>query len=223
MTRKASDTPVEFSGFNAAPEFAHGLVRDIRIRWACEEIGQPYKMRLLDASAARPPAYFRKQPFGQVPAFRDGDVHLFESGAILLYLGERDERLLPTEPSKRGRVISWLFASLSSVEPALMNLVAIDIFSVGDEWAKLGRPAAEAYARSRLQRLSEWLGEDEWLENRFSLADLMMVSVLRTVRHTNLVGEFPNLSAYRTRGEARAAFGRALAAQLADFGAPAHQ
>lgn len=223
MTRKASDTPVEFSGFNASPEFAHGLVRDIRIRWACEEIGQPYKMRLLDASAARPPAYFREQPFGQVPAFRDGDVHLFESGAILLYLGERDERLLPTEPSKRGRVISWLFASLSSVEPALMNLVAIDIFSIGDEWAKLGRPAAEAYARSRLQRLSEWLGEDEWLENRFSLADLMMVSVLRTVRHTNLVGEFPNLSAYRTRGEARAAFGRALAAQLADFGAPAHQ
>lgn len=220
MTSRA---PVEVSGFNAAPEFAHGLVRDIRIRWACEEIDQPYRMRLLDGSAARPKVYFREQPFGQVPALRDGDIHLFESGAILLYLGERDERLLPKEPSRRGRTVSWLFAALSSVEPALMNLVAIDFFSAGEEWAKLGRPAAGAYARSRLQHLSEWLGEKAWLEGRFSLADLMMVSVLRTVRHTGLVGEFPNLSAYQARGEARPAFGRALAAQLADFGMPARQ
>jgi glutathione S-transferase len=217
QTMQGTSDTVEFTAFHNAPEFAHGLVRDIRVRWACEEIGLPYKTRLLDTFAERPPGYLREQPFGQIPSFRDGTLDLFETGAILLHIGEKDERLLPRESGARARAVSWLFAALNSVEPALMNLVTIDIFASGQQWAQLGRPHAEEFARTRLRGVSQWLGREEWLEGRFTLADLMMICVLRNVRHTSLVSEFGNLAEYQARGEARPAFARALAAQIADF------
>lgn len=216
----AQEAMVEFTAFRDTPVVAHGLVRDIRVRWACEEIGLPYRTRLLDSNSARPEDYYREQPFGQIPAYREGTVQLFESGAILLHIGGKDERLLPCDDSARGRTICWLFAALNSVEPALANLVTIDFFAAGEEWARLGRPAMEAYARTRLSQLSRWLDRQEWLEGDFTVADIMMISVLRIVRHTELVSEFPNLREYCARGEARPAFQRALAEQIRDFGTP---
>ena len=218
---QAQDEMVEFTAFRDLPEFAHGLVRDIRVRWACEEIGLPYRTRLLDASASRPERYYREQPFGQIPAYREGTVQLFESGAILLHIGGKDERLLPRDYSARARAICWLFAALNSVEPALTNLVTIDFFAAGEEWARLSRPSMEAHARTKLSHLSRWLGQQEWLEGEFTVADVMMICVLRIVRHTELVNEFPNLRDYRARGELRPAFRRALVDQIRDLGSAA--
>jgi glutathione S-transferase len=216
------DAAIEVSAFNGAPDFARGLVRDIRIRWACEEIDRPYNARLIDGAAPRPPAYFKFQPFGQVPAFWDGETQMFESGAIVLHLAEGDERLLPRDPVRRARATSWLFAALNTVEPPLTFLAVTDFFAAGEEWAKLGHPFLEGFARTRLQSLAASLGDKEWLEDQFTAADLMMISVLRSVRHTRLVEEHPNLAAYRARGEARPAFVRALDAQIADYGREAY-
>jgi glutathione S-transferase len=210
---------IEFTAFRDAPVFAHGLARDIRVRWACEEIGLPYRTRLLDAFAARPDDYYREQPFGQIPAYREGSIQLFETGAILLHIGGKDERLLPCDDLARGRAICWLFAALNSVEPALANLVTIDVFAAGEEWARLSRPPMEAHARTRLSHLSRWLGQQDWLEGDFTIADVMMICVLRIIRHTELVSEFPNLRDYCARGEARPAFKRALAQQIRDLSA----
>lgn len=208
---------VEITAFNRVPPFAQGLVRDLRLRWAFEEIGLPYRTRLMDGMSPRPEGYVREQPFEQVPTYSEGDVHLFESGAILLHIAEKDERLMPRDPAGRGRTITWLFSALNSVEPAIMNLVTIDVFAAGEEWAKLGRPRAEDVVRQKLGRLSVWLGERDYLEERFTAADLLMVTVLRNLRHTKLVEEFPNLAAWKARCEARPAFQRALDAQCADF------
>ena len=152
-----------------------------------------------------------------MPIFRDGTVHIFETGAIVQYIGDQDERLLPADPQGRFRAIQWTYAALNSVEPALQQLVLVDIFHSDQEWAKLRRPGAEEFARLKLKRMSDWLGDKEWLEDRFTIGDLLMVTVLRNVRHTNMVAEYPNLEAYQSRGEARPAFQRALADQLATF------
>ena len=210
------DAAIEITAFRWVPGFAQGLVRDLRLRWAMEEVGLDYRVRLLGPE--RPVDYLREQPFDQVPCFDDGDVRIFETGAIVQRIGEKSEALLPSDPQGKYRAIQWTCAALNSVEPAFINLLLIDIFFVGEEWAKLRRPGAEDFARLKLKRVSEWLGENQWLEgDRFTIGDLLMVTVLRFLRHTSLVAEFPNLDAYQKRGEARPAFQRALADQLAVY------
>ena len=207
---------IEITAFRWVPEFAQGVVRDLRARWALEEAGLDYRVRLLDQQ--RPPEYLLEQPFDQVPILNDGDVSIFETGAIAQYIGEKSEALLPGDTQGRYRAIQWTYAALNSVEPAILNLLLIDLFYAGEEWAKLRRPGAEDFARLKLKRLSEWLGDKQWLEgDRFTIGDLLMVTVLRFLRHTDLVAEFPNLAAYLKRGEARPAFQRALADQLAVY------
>ena len=209
---------IEITAFRWVPEFAQGVVRDLRARWALEEAGLDYRVRLLDQQ--RPPEYLLEQPFDQVPCFSDGTVRIFETGAIVQYLGERSEALLPRDPQARFRAIQWTYASLNSVEPAILNLLLIDIFFAGEEWARLRRPGAEDFVRLKLKRVADWLGDKDWLEgDRFTIGDLMMVTVLRFLRHTELVAEFPNLAAYLKRGEARPAFQQALSDQLATFAA----
>ena len=208
---------IEITAFRWVPDFAQGLVRDLRVRWALEEAGLDYRVRLLDQQ--RPPEYLLEQPFDQVPCFNDGTVRIFETGAIVQYIGEKSETLLPRDPQGRFRAIQWTYAALNSVEPAFLNLLLVDIFYAGEEWAKLRRPGAEEFARLKLKRVSDWLDGNDWLEERFTIGDLLMTTVLRFLRHTELVAEFPNLKAYLERGEARPAFQRALADQLAAFAA----
>jgi glutathione S-transferase len=209
----------EITAFRWVPDFAAGLVRDLRIRWALEEIGRPYKVRLLDALHPRPADYFLEQPFGQVPAYRDEEVHLFESGAILIHLGLGDERLLPDDANGRGRAIAWLVAALNSVEPAIFELSAIDLFNRGEAWTRERRPQVIDKIRERLRLLAGALGDRDWFEGRFTIGNLMMVSVLRNLRNTGLVAEQRRLAALVARGEARPAFEQALADQLAVFAA----
>ncbi len=207
----------EITAFRWVPEFAQGVVRDLRARWALEEAGLDYRVRLLDQE--RPPEYLREQPFDQVPCFSDGKVKIFETGAIVQYHGEQSETLLPRDPQGKYRAIQWTYSELNSVEPALINLLLIDLFFTNEEGAKLRRPGAEDFARLKLKRVSEWLGDEDWLEGRFTIGDLLMITVLRFLRHTELVAEFPNLAAYLARGEARPAFKQALADQLATYAA----
>ena len=206
---------IEISAFAWVPPFAAGLVRDLRPRWALEEIGLPYRVRLLEGE--RPPEYYLEQPFGQVPIYSEGPLQIFESGAIVQHIGERSEKLLPRDAVPRIRAIQWTYAALNSVEPAINNLALIDLFCKDEEWAKLRRPGAVDFVRLKLKRVADWLGDKEWLEDHFTIGDLMMASVLRIPRHTALVAEQPNLAAYLARAEARPAFQRALADQLAVF------
>jgi glutathione S-transferase len=212
-----SDSDIKISAFQWVPDFAQGIVRDIRIRWALEEIGRPYDTSLFDATQPRDAKYREWQPFGQVPAFDDGNVRIFESGAILLYLGEQDERLLPSNLQDRWETKAWLIAALNSVEPMLSTIVTYDIFQADKDWAKAARPAAVELAEARLQSVSDALGDNLWLTGRFTIADITMVTVLRNVRYTEIVAGFPNLAAYQERGEQRPAFKRALEAQMSDF------
>jgi glutathione S-transferase len=211
------DAVVEITAFSWVPEFAQGVVRDLRIRWALEEIDRPYRVRLLDALNPRPADYFLEQPFGQVPAYRDDEAQLFESGAILIHLGLGDERLLPEDAQSRGRAIAWLIAALNSVEPMIFELINIDIFNRGQDWTRERRPQVVEKIENRLKLLAEALGDREWFEDRFTIGDMMMVSVLRNLRHTDIVAGQPRLAALVERGEARPAFQRALAHQLAAF------
>jgi glutathione S-transferase len=209
---------IEITAFRWVPEFAQGVVRDLRARWALEEAGLDYRVRLFDQQ--RPPEYLLEQPFDQVPCFTDGTVKIFETGAIAQYIGEKSEALLPRDPQGKFRAIQWTYAALNSVEPALLNLILIDFFYTDEEWAKLRRPGAVEFAKLKLKRVSDWLGDKQWLEgDRFTIGDLLMVTVLRFLRHTDLVAGFPNLAAYVARGEARPAFQRALTDQLAVYAA----
>ena len=207
----------EITAFRWVPDFAAGLVRDLRIRWALEEIEQSYRVRLLDATNPRPAEYFQEQPFGQVPSYRDDQVQLFESGAILLHLAIEDERLLPFDRNPRMRSVAWMIAALNSIEPIILQLLAIDVFNRGQEWTKERRPQVVEFLEARLGKLSDGLGDKEWFEGRFTIGDLMVVAVLRQLRHTDIVAKFPNLAALVARAEARPAFQRALADQLAVF------
>lgn len=207
---------IEITAFAWVPEFAQGVVRDLRARWALEEAGLDYRVRLL--AQQRPLEYLKEHPFDQVPCFNDGTVRIFESGAIIQYIGEKSEALLPRDPQGRYRAIQWTYAALNSVEPAIFNVLAIDIFYPDQEWAKLRRPSAVDFAKLKLKRVSDWLGDKQWLEgDRFTIGDLMMVTTLRFLRHTDLVAQFPNLDAFVKRGEARPAFQSALQDQLATF------
>jgi glutathione S-transferase len=205
------------TAFNWVPEFARGLVRDLRVRWALEEIGRPYDAELLNARAPRPDEYLARQPFDQVPAFTDGDLTIFETGAILLYLGEQDERLLPRDREARWQAISWLFSALNSVEPVITRIVAYDIFNKDKDWAPGAREAAVGLCTQKLKRVSAAIAGKDWLAGQFSIADIAMVTVLNNLRHTDLVAEHPELAAYHKRGTERPAYKRALDAQFADF------
>lgn len=203
------------------PDFAHGLVRDLRVRWALEEIGRPYRTELYEGMTARPDDYRRAwQPFGQVPALDDGQVRLFESGAILLHLGEQDERLLPADPQARADALSWLIAALNTIEPVIMHLQSIDLFRAREGWTKEARPGTVDFLHRRLTHLDAAMADGGWMAGPFSIADIMMVTILREIRHTDILETYPKLVAYKDRGEARPAFRQALADQSADLGAP---
>jgi glutathione S-transferase len=213
---------IEVTAFRWVPPFAQGLVRDLRVRWALEEAGLPYAARLIGWDDQASPDNRRLQPFGQVPAYveeSDGGerLELFESGAIVLHVAERSEALLPADPAARARAITWMFAALNSIEPHVQNLAAIDAFYPNEDWAKARRPGAVEMVESRLADLESWLGERDYLEDRFTAGDLLMTSVLRFLRHTDLVAKRTGLEAYRLRCESRPAFDKALAAQMAPF------
>ena len=209
---------ITVSAFKSVPPFAQGLVRDLRVRWALEEAGLRYEVKLLEDGEKDSTGYRAWQPFGQVPAYEENGLKLFESGAIVLRIAERSENLVPGDPAARARAIQWLFSALNSLEPPIQNLAGIDLFSADQEWAKLRRPEAEAYVRKRLAELAAALGDGACLDGpRFTAGDLMMATVLRILRHTGLVAEQPNLAAWLARCEARPAFQRALAGQMAGF------
>lgn len=209
---------ITVSAFKWVPDFAHGQVRDLRVRWALEEAGLPYTTRLLEMGDQDKPEYRALQPFGQVPIIEEYGFVLFESGAIVLYIGERSETLLPKDPQARARATQWLVSALNSVEPFVINVALIDLFYADQEWAKLRRPGAVEFVRKRLAALSKALGDKPYLDgDRFTAGDLMMSTVLRILAHTDIVTSDSRLAAYVARCTARPAFQRALAAQLGDF------
>lgn len=210
-------TTIRLSCFRAVPPFAQGLVRDVRVRWALEEAGQTYVERVIGPEDQKSEAYRRLQPFGQVPAYEEGDLMLFESGAIVHHIAQRCEALMPADPASRARVTAWMFAAMNTVEPPIQNLAAIDLFYAQEDWAKARRPGALEAVQQRLQDLATWLAGRSYLEDRFTAADLLMTTVLRFLRHTDIVAQIPVLENYRLRCEARPAFKRALAAQMAVF------
>jgi glutathione S-transferase len=209
------------SAFTWVPPFAQGYVRDLRVRWALEEAGWPYEADLIDLQTKSGVAYRRWQPFGQVPAFRDGEVEMFESGAIVLYLAERSEALAPPDAAGRARVTSWVLAALNSIEPHAQNLAQLDAFHAGEAWTAERRPQLTAMVEGRLAALAAWLGEKPFLEDRFTAGDLIMTTVLRELVGCGMLARYPALDAYRQRCEARPAFKKALADQLAVFAAHA--
>lgn len=208
---------IKVSAFRWVPPFARGLVRDLRVRWALEEAGLPYEARLIGPEDQKSAGYRAMQPFGQVPAYEEDGLVLFESGAILLHIAGRSEVLMPADAKDRARMTAWMFAALNSIEPHIQNLTAIDLFHAAEDWAKARRPAALQAAQTRLKALSDWLNGRDYLEDRFTVADLLMTTVLRIPRHIDLVAQMPVLEAYRLRCEARPAFKRALDAQMTDF------
>ena len=210
-------TNIRITAFKWVPPQAQGLVRDLRVRWALEEAGLPYTEHLLGPGDQNSPAHRAVQPFGQVPVYEEDGLTLFESGSIVMHIGERSPVLLPADPAKRARVRTWMFAALNSVEPHIQALTSIDLFFAKEEWAKLRRPGALQMAQSRLNGVAAALEGRDYLEGEFSAGDLMMVSVLRFLRHTTMIADMPVLSAYQARCEARPAFQRALAAQVIHF------
>jgi glutathione S-transferase len=209
---------ITISAFRWVPDFARGQVRDLRARWALEEAGLPYRTRLLEQGDQDKPDYRALQPFGQVPILEEDGLVLFESGAIVLHVGEKSEALLPREPGARARATQWLIAALNSVEPFVMNVALIDLFYANEEWAKLRRPGAVAFAQRRLSALSKALGDKPYLDgDRFTAGDLMMATVLRILKHTDIATSDSRLAAYIERCIARPAFKRAIDAQIGDF------
>jgi len=210
------NAPVEITAFDWVPDFARGHVRDLRPRWACEEIGLDYSEHLISA-INRPADHFLFQPWGQVPVLNDDGVRLFESGAILLHLAEKDARLMPRDAQGRASVLAWIFAAYNSVEPMLFELNNVDIFARDEEWAQLRRPSLIEFIEGRLGRLNDAMGDKDYLVGDFSAADIAMASVLREAVDAGLIAGQPRLQAYLDRCLARPAFQKALAAQLAAF------
>jgi glutathione S-transferase len=209
---------IRVTALRAVPPFAQGLVRDLRVRWALEEAGLPYSERLIGPEEQKSPEYRGMQPFGQVPAYEEGDLVLFESAAIVHHVAQRSEVLLPADPASRARVIAWMFAAMNSIEPAVQNLTLIDFAFAQEAWARLRRPGALEFVHKRLNDLATALATRDYLEgDRFTAADLLMTTVLRFLRHTEVVKQIAVLESYRLRCEARPAFQRALAAQMAVF------
>ena len=207
------------TAFEHSPDRGQALARDSRVRWALEEVGQPYEVRLVSFAAMKEPAHRALHPFGQIPTYEEGDLVLFESGAIVLHIAERHAGLLPAEANARARAIMWMFAAVNTVEPPILELQNAK-FQEGDRpWSSERLPLVKDRIRQRAGELSDRLGDAEWLDGAFSAGDLMMIGVLRRLRPSGLLDAYPNLAAYVARGEARPAFQRAFAAQLAVFNA----
>ena len=208
---------ITITAYDWVPDFAKGLVRDLRVRWALEEVGQDYAVRLLPQGEQKQEPHRALQPFGQVPTYEEGELTLFESGAIVLHIGERFGTLLPAAPDARARVQEWAFAALNTVEPTVTDLALTAIFEADQPWSKPRLTVVKERIRERLAELSDRLGESDWLDGDFSAADLLMVTVLRGLRGSRLVEEHANLAAYQARGEARPAFKQAYADHMAGF------
>src|SRR5437763_15850055 len=206
---------ITITAFERSPDGGKGLARDTRVRWALEEVGQPYEVRLVSFRAMKEPAHRALHPFGQIPTYEEGVLALFETGAIVLHIAERHAGLLPDDANARARAITWMFAALNTVEPPILELVTARIFEGDKSWAAERVPLVQERVRNRLGQLSRRLGNADWLDGAFSAGDLMMVSVLLRLRASGLLDEYANLAAYVARGEARPAYKRAFAAQLA--------
>ena len=205
------------TAFERSPDRGKGLARDMRVRWVLEEVGRPYEVRLVSFSAMKESAHRALHPFGQIPTYEEGDLALFESGAIVLHIAERHAGLLPSDANARARAITWMFAAINTVEPPILELVTAKFLEGDKPWSKERLPLIEDRIRGRLKQLSDRLGSADWLDGSFSAGDLMMIGVLLRLKASGMLDEYPNLAAYVARGEARPAYRRAFAAQLAVF------
>jgi glutathione S-transferase len=207
------------TAFERSPDRGRGLARDMGVRWALEEVGQPYGVRLVSFESMKEPAHRTLNPFGQIPTYEEGDLALFESGAIVFHIAQQHAGLLPRDAQARARAIAWMFAALNTVEPPIVDRQVAILVEGKEAWAAQRLPLVEDRIRKRLGELAAHLGDNEWIDGEFSAGDLLMVTVLRRLGSSNLLAEFPNLKAYVARGEARPAFRRAFDAQLAVFNA----
>lgn len=205
------------TAFAASPDRGQGLARDTRVRWALEEVGQPYEVRLLFFAETKEPKHLALQPFGQIPTYEEGDLVLFETGSIILHIAEHHAGLLPVDANARARAITWIFAAVNTVEPPILELSTAKLLEGDKPWTRDRLPLVEDRVRNRLKQLSARLGDAEWLDGAFTAGDLMMVHVLQRLKPSRLLEGYPNLSAYVARAEARPAYRRAFAAQLAVF------
>ncbi|MDN3276701.1 glutathione S-transferase family protein [Frankia sp. RB7] len=205
------------TAFANSPDRGRGQARDMRVRWALEEVGQPYDVRLVSFEAMKQPAHLALHPFGQIPTFEDGDLVLFETGAIVLHIAERHAGLLPTEANARARAIVWMFAALNTVEPPIVDLGMATLLERDESWYEERLPILRDRVGARLDELSDHLRGADWLDGAFSAGDLLMVTVLRRLNASRILVDYPNLASYVVRGEARPAFRRAFDAQLAVF------
>lgn len=206
---------IVLTAFERSPDGGKGLARDTRVRWALEEVGQPYEVRPVSLRAMKESAHLARHPFGQIPTYEDGDLALFESGAIVLHIAGRHAGLLPEDANARARAIAWLFAALNTVEPPILELATARLLERDRPWSRERAPLVEDRVRVRLGQLSARLGDADWLDGAFSAGDLMMVSVLLRLKSSGILDEYPDLAAYVARGEARPAYARAFAAQSA--------
>jgi glutathione S-transferase len=208
---------ITITAFERSPDQGEGQARDMRVRWALEEVGQAYDVRLVSFEAMKQPAHLGRHPFGQIPTYEENDLVLFESGAIIFHVAHRHPGLLPEEANRRARAIAWMFAALNTVEPPIVEREAFEILERDKPWFEARLPILDDRVRTRLKQLSARLGEAEWLDGGFSAGDLLMVTVLRRLDGVAILEDFPNLAAYVARGEARPAYERAFQAQLAVF------
>jgi glutathione S-transferase len=206
---------ITITAFERSPDGGKGLARDTRVRWALEEVGQPYEVRLVSFRAMKEPAHWALYPFGQIPTYQEGDLALFETGAIVFHIAEHHAGLLPKDANARARAITWMFAALNTVEPPILELTTARILEGDKPWSKDRLPLVLDRIRDRLDQLSGRLGDADWLDGAFSAGDLMMVSVLLRLKPSGILDEYPNLASYIARGEARPAYKRAFDAQLA--------
>src|ERR1700722_16736049 len=206
---------ITITAFERSPDGGKGLARDTRVRWALEEVGQSYEVRLVSFRTLKEPAHRALHPFGQIPTYEEGDLALFETGAIVFHIAERHAGLLPDDANARARAITWMFAALNTVEPPILELVTAKLLEGDKSWSAQRMPLVAGRVRDRLGQLSRHLGGADWLDGAFSAGDLMMASVLIRLRASGILGEYPNLAAYVARGEARPAYKRAFDAQLA--------
>jgi glutathione S-transferase len=208
---------IKITAFANSPDRGQGLARDMRVRWALEEVGRPYEVRLLSFEAMKQPDHLSRHPFGQIPTYEDGDLVLFETGAIVLHVAQTYAGLLPEDPALRARAITWLFAAVNTLEPPILDLEIARLVEADQPWTADRTPLVMERIRVRLRQLAARVGDDEWLGASFSAGDLMMVSVLLRLRASGLLDELPTLAAYVARGEARPAYRRAFEAQRAVF------
>jgi glutathione S-transferase len=206
---------IVITAFEKSPDGGKGLARDTRVRWALEEVGQPYEVRLVSFAAMKEATHLRMHPFGQIPTYEDGDLVLFETGAIVFHIADRHAGLLPDDANARARAITWMFAALNTMEPVILELFTAKVLEGDKPWARERLPLVEDRIRNRLGRLSERLGDAEWLDGAFSAGDLLMVSVLLRLGSSGILDGYSELAAYVARGQARPAYQRAFAAQLA--------